>query len=95
MCPAKLSRRRPGRVLADVDVTRQRAWLRQAPLAITLCADIRAWPLHLLMGVAATFIARLLNRHRWVAYLGLAIIVYVSIEMIWRGFWEIEPHVFG
>ena len=48
-----------------------------------------------LMGVAATFIARLLNRHRWVAYLGLAIIVYVSIEMIWRGFWEIEPHVFG
>ena len=48
-----------------------------------------------LMGVAATFIARLLNRHRWIAYLGLAIIVYVSIEMIWRGFWEIEPHVFG
>lgn len=48
-----------------------------------------------LMGVAATFIARLLNRHRWIAYLGLAIIVYVSLEMIWRGFWEIEPHVFG
>jgi predicted tellurium resistance membrane protein TerC len=27
------------------------------------------------MGVAATFIARLLNRHRWVAYVGLAIIL--------------------
>jgi hypothetical protein len=26
---------------------------------------------------------------------GLAIILYVSLEMIWRGFWEIEPHVFG
>jgi len=48
-----------------------------------------------LMGVAATFIARLLNRHRWIAYVGLAIILYVSLEMIWRGFWEIEPHVFG
>lgn len=48
-----------------------------------------------LMGVAASFIARLLNRHRWIAYLGLAIILYVSVEMIWRGFWEIEPHVFG
>jgi predicted tellurium resistance membrane protein TerC len=47
------------------------------------------------MGVAATFIARLLNRHRWIAYVGLAIILYVSLEMIWRGFWEIEPHVFG
>jgi YjbE family integral membrane protein len=48
-----------------------------------------------LMGVAATFIARLLNRHRWIAYAGLAIILYVSLEMIWRGYWEIEPHVFG
>lgn len=48
-----------------------------------------------LMGVAAGYIARLLNRHRWIAYLGLAIILYVAIEMIWRGFWEIEPHVFG
>jgi YjbE family integral membrane protein len=47
-----------------------------------------------LMGVAATFIARLLNRHRWIAYVGLAIILYVALEMVWRGFWEIEPHVF-
>jgi YjbE family integral membrane protein len=46
-----------------------------------------------LMGVAATFIARLLNRHRWIAYVGLAIILYVALEMVWRGFWEIEPHV--
>ena len=47
-----------------------------------------------LMGVAATFIARLLNRHRWIAYVGLAIILYVALEMVWRGFWEIEPHIF-
>jgi YjbE family integral membrane protein len=48
-----------------------------------------------LMGFAANFIARLLNRHRWIAYVGLAIIFYVAIDMIWRGFLEVEPHIFG
>jgi YjbE family integral membrane protein len=48
-----------------------------------------------LMGVAANFVARLLNRHRWIAYLGLAIILYVAIDMIWRGLLEVEPHLFG
>ena len=38
-----------------------------------------------LMGFAATFIARLLERHRWIAYVGLAIILFVAVEMIWRG----------
>jgi YjbE family integral membrane protein len=46
-----------------------------------------------LMGVAANFIARLLNRHRWIAYVGLAIILYVSFDMIWRGALEVWPHV--
>jgi len=39
----------------------------------------------LLMGVAATFIARLLNRHRWIAYVGLAIILVVALRMMWDG----------
>ena len=38
-----------------------------------------------LMGVAASFIARLLQRHRWIAYVGLLIILYVALEMIWHG----------
>lgn len=38
-----------------------------------------------LMGVAATWIARLLDRHRWIAYVGLALIVYVALHMIWDG----------
>ena len=46
-----------------------------------------------LMGAAANFIARLLNRHRWIAYVGLAIILYVSFDMIWRGALEVWPHV--
>jgi len=39
----------------------------------------------LLMAVAATFIAKLLARYPWIAWLGLAIIVFVAFEMIWRG----------
>jgi YjbE family integral membrane protein len=46
-----------------------------------------------LMGVAASFIAGLLNRQRWIAYIGLAIILYVAGDMIWRGALEVQPHV--
>ena len=46
-----------------------------------------------LMGLAATFIARLLNRHRWIAYVGLLIILYVSLKMIWEGWHEVQPWV--
>ena len=46
-----------------------------------------------LMGLAATFIARLLHNHRWIAYIGLLIILYVACDMIYRGAMEIWPHV--
>ncbi|RUM95654.1 TerC family protein [Pseudaminobacter arsenicus] len=42
-----------------------------------------------LMGLAATYIARLLQRYRWIAYVGLAIILYVALEMIYRGAQEV------
>lgn len=48
-----------------------------------------------LMGLAASFIARLLHRHRWIAYVGLLIILYVSLDMIWRGAIEVWPHLDG
>lgn len=48
-----------------------------------------------LMGVAASFIARLLNKHRWIAYVGLAVILYVALEMIWRGAVEVMPYLGG
>jgi YjbE family integral membrane protein len=41
------------------------------------------------MGVAASFIARLLQKHRWIAYVGLAVILYVAVEMIFRGILDI------
>jgi len=45
-----------------------------------------------LMGVAATFIARLLQKHRWIAYVGLVIILYVAFDMCYRGALEVWPH---
>jgi YjbE family integral membrane protein len=48
-----------------------------------------------LMGLAATFIARLLSKHRWIAYIGLLIILYVSLSMMWEGWHEVEPFVTG
>jgi YjbE family integral membrane protein len=44
-----------------------------------------------MMGIAASFIARLLQRHRWIAYVGLVVILYVAGEMIYRGALEIWP----
>ena len=46
-----------------------------------------------LMGVAANFIARVLQNHRWIAYVGLAVILYVALEMIYRGAHELRPVV--
>ncbi|WP_398471424.1 TerC family protein [Tardiphaga sp.] len=45
-----------------------------------------------LMGLAASFIAKLLQKHRWIAYVGLAIILYVAGDMIYRGGLEVWPH---
>lgn len=38
-----------------------------------------------LMGVAATYIAKLLHKHRWIGYVGLAIVLYVALHMMWEG----------
>ena len=46
-----------------------------------------------LMGLAANFIARILENHRWIAHVGLAIILYVALDMIYRGGMEVWPHL--
>ena len=45
-----------------------------------------------LMGVAANFMANLLQKHRWIAYVGLAIILYVALDMCYRGAREVWPY---
>jgi YjbE family integral membrane protein len=46
-----------------------------------------------LMGVAATLIANLLNKHRWIAWVGLLVILYVAGNMIYEGTHEITTEV--
>ena len=46
-----------------------------------------------MMGLAASYIARLLQRFRWIAYLGLAIILYVALEMVYRGAHEVLAYL--
>ena len=44
-----------------------------------------------MMGVAADLLGRVLQKQRWIAYVGLAIIIYVAFEMIYRGSLELAP----
>jgi YjbE family integral membrane protein len=39
-----------------------------------------------LMGVAANGLSRALNRYPWIAYVGIAIVLYVALHMIWDGY---------
>jgi len=61
-------------------------------LAVAGAANGSTWVLMLglllsvvLMGVAANFLARVLERQRWVAWIGLLIVLYVAVAMIWDG----------
>jgi predicted tellurium resistance membrane protein TerC len=45
------------------------------------------------MGAAATMIAAILKKHHWVAYVGLAIILWVAVDMIYRGSVEVIHEV--
>jgi YjbE family integral membrane protein len=67
-------------VLAIAGAAREHPWIMTGGLILSVG----------LMAVAATFIARLLDRYRWLAWVGLAVILYVAVAMIWEGGWEIE-----
>src|SRR5262245_20239833 len=44
-----------------------------------------------LMGIGANLLGRLLQKHRWMGYVGLAIVLYVACEMIYRGAHQLKP----
>ncbi|MBE9607555.1 TerC family protein [Acetobacteraceae bacterium H6797] len=46
-----------------------------------------------LMGVAATLIAKLLEKHRWIAWIGLLVILYVAVDMIVGGTAQVTQSV--
>ena len=62
-------------VLAVAGAAHEHPWIMVFGLVLSIA----------LMGLAATFIARLLNKHRWIGYVGLLIVLYVALHMIWDG----------
>jgi YjbE family integral membrane protein len=46
-----------------------------------------------LMGLAANLVAKLVQRYHWIAWIGLVVILFVALNMIWDGFFEVEPFV--
>jgi YjbE family integral membrane protein len=66
-------------VLAVAGTARDHLWVLIVGLALSVA----------LMGVAATFVAKLLKRYPWISYVGLALITYVALMMIYDGATEI------
>lgn len=69
-------------------------------LAVAGAADGKVWILAfglvlsvLLMGLAAQAIANLLERHRWLAWVGLAIVLVVALKLIWEGGHDVFEHL--
>ena len=72
-------------VLAVAGAAREHPYVLVAGLVLSVA----------LMGLAAAVIARLLQRFAWIAYVGLAVILYVALEMVYRGSLEMWPHLLG
>jgi YjbE family integral membrane protein len=65
--------------VAGVARTQSEPWVLVAGLVLSVA----------LMGIASNFIARLLARRPWIAWVGLAIITFVALRMIWEGSTEV------
>ena len=46
-----------------------------------------------LMGLAANLVARLVQRFHWIAWVGLLVILYVALNMVWDGWHDVQPMV--
>ena len=62
-------------VLGVAGVANNNVWILIAGLTLSI----------FLMGCAATLIARVTTRYPWIAYLGLAVVLYTALHMIWEG----------
>lgn len=70
-------------VLAVAGASREHPWVLVFGLTISV----------VLMGVAARLVADLLERYRWVAWVGLLIVVYVAVKLMWDGAHDISAHI--
>ncbi|HTU56536.1 MAG TPA: YjbE family putative metal transport protein [Acetobacteraceae bacterium] len=69
-------------VLAVAGAAREHPWVMVFGLALSV----------LLMGVAADLVSRLLESQRWVAWIGLLIVLFVALRMIWEGSFQVAGH---
>lgn len=70
-------------VLAVAGAAEGNLWVLVAGLALSV----------VLMGVAANLVARLLERYRWIAWIGLLIVLSVALRLIWDGGWDVAAHM--
>ncbi len=70
-------------VLAVAGASREHPWVLIFGLTISV----------VLMGVAARLVADLLERYRWIAWVGLLIVVYVALKLVWDGAHDISAHM--
>ena len=68
-------------VLAVAGAARDHPWVLVFGLVLSV----------ILMGVAANFIARYIERYRWIAWVGLLVILWVAVKMIWEGAHHVLP----
>lgn len=62
-------------VLAVAGAAHEHPWIMVFGLVLSIA----------LMGVAATYIAKILHRYSWIGYIGLVVVLYVALHMIWDG----------
>lgn len=72
-------------VLAVAGAAHNVAWVLVVGLAVSVA----------LTGLAAGLLLKLLDRARWIAWVGLAIVLYVALEMIWNGWGEVGDWLQG
>ena len=70
-------------VLAVAGAAREHPWVLVVGLAVSV----------VLMGVAARLIARLLERYRWIAWVGLLVVLYIALKLMWEGWHDIMRHL--
>ena len=68
-------------VLAVAGAAREHPWVLVFGLILSV----------LLMGAAANLIARYIDRYRWIAWIGLLVIVWVALKMIYEGAGHVAP----
>ena len=68
-------------VLAVAGAAREHPWILVFGLVLSV----------LLMGLAANFVARYIERYRWIAWVGLLVILWGALKMIWEGAAHVAP----